>query len=220
MTSRLLAESARYALGSLTGVRDEDLGRATPCAGWDLEQLLHHLADSLAALTELRDLGITPLESVDEVPRDPISAIRRQIATLVAAWNGQTWPATCAIGDRPLASTTVAAVGAIELTAHGWDIYTARHIDRAIPARLAMPLLTLGHMVIPDRTRYPEFAAALPVEASATPSARLLGFLGRSTSRSGHVDRAAVLEQFIARVPYTFELRNCAQWQNRPLDPA
>jgi uncharacterized protein (TIGR03086 family) len=144
--------------------------------------LLHHLSDSLAALTELRDLGITPLESVDAAPSDPISAVRRQITTLIPACNGQTWPATCTIGDRPLASTTAAAVGAIELAAHGWDIYTARHIDRAIPARLAVPLLALGHVVVPDRARYPEFAAPIPVEASATPSARLLGFLGRSTS--------------------------------------
>jgi len=182
MITRLLAESARYARGSLTGVRDADLGRATPCAGWDLERLLHHLADSLAALTELRILGVTPLVRVDAVPGDPICAVRRQITTLIPARNVKTWPATCAIGDRPLASTTVAAIGAIELAAHGWDIYTARDIDRAIPARLAVSLLALGHMVIPDRARYPEFAAPLPVEASATPSARLLGFLGRSTS--------------------------------------
>ncbi len=182
MITRLFAESARYALGSLTGVRHEDLGRATPCAGWDLERLLRHLADSLAALTELRDRGITPLESVETVSGDPISAVRRQITTLLPAWNGQTWPATCTIGDRPLASTTATAVGAIELTAHGWDIYTARHIDCAVPARIAVPLLALGHLVIPDRARYPEFAAPLPVAASATPSARLLGFLGRSTS--------------------------------------
>lgn len=181
MITQLLAESGRYALGSLTGAREEDLGRATPCAGWNLERLLHHFADSLAALTELRVLGITPLESVDAVPGDPITAVRRQITTFIPVWNGQTWPATCAIGDRPLASTTAAAVGAIELAAHGWDIYTARHIDHAIPARLAVPLLALGHMVIPDEARYPEFAASLPVEASATPSARLLGFLGRST---------------------------------------
>ena len=182
MITRLLAESARYALGSLTGARDEDLGRATPCAGWDLEHLLHHFADSLAALTELRVLGVTPLESLDVLRGDPISAVRRQITTLTPGWSEQTWPATCAIGDRPLASTTAAAIGAIELAAHGWDIYTARDIGRAIPVRLAMPLLTLSHMVIPDRARFPEFAAPLPVAASATPSARLLGFLGRSTS--------------------------------------
>jgi uncharacterized protein (TIGR03086 family) len=182
MTTRLLAESARYALGSLTGARHEDLGRTTPCADWDLERLLHHLADSLTALIELRVLGVTPLESVNTVPGDPIRAVRRQITSLIPAWYGQPWPATCAIGDRRLASPTAAAVGAIELAAHGWDIYTARHIDRAIPARLAVPLLALGQIVIPDRARYPEFAAPLSVAASATPSARLLGFLGRSTS--------------------------------------
>jgi len=96
MITRLLAESARYALGSLTGARDEDLGRATPCAGWDLEHLLHHFADSLAALTELRVLGVTPLESLDVLRGDPISAVRRQITTLTPGWSEQTWPATCA----------------------------------------------------------------------------------------------------------------------------
>jgi hypothetical protein len=41
-SGELLERSLAYALGSVAGVEAGSLGRGTPCAGWDLGELLGH----------------------------------------------------------------------------------------------------------------------------------------------------------------------------------
>jgi uncharacterized protein (TIGR03086 family) len=53
----LLERAVAYTLGSLQLVTPEALWRPTPCQGWDLLALLHHMEDSLAALQEAVDLA-------------------------------------------------------------------------------------------------------------------------------------------------------------------
>ena len=63
----LLERAIGYTLGSLQLVTPSSLALPTPCAGWDLHALLHHLEDSIAALQEAVDLAgiaLTPLDPV------------------------------------------------------------------------------------------------------------------------------------------------------------
>lgn len=70
----LLERAIGYTLGSLRLVTPESVAHPTPCAGWDLHALLHHMEDSLAALQEAVDLAgvsLTPLDPIHGVEPDP-----------------------------------------------------------------------------------------------------------------------------------------------------
>jgi uncharacterized protein (TIGR03086 family) len=63
----LLERAIGYTLGSLQLVTPESLAHPTPCPGWDLHALLHHMEDSLAALQEAVDhagISLTPMDPI------------------------------------------------------------------------------------------------------------------------------------------------------------
>ena len=63
---------------------------------------------------------------------------------------------------------------------HGWDIARSCGRHRPIPPALAAEMLEISRLVVTADTRYPLFAAPVPVPAVAGPGAQLLAFLGRN----------------------------------------
>jgi uncharacterized protein (TIGR03086 family) len=185
----LLERAVRYGLESMEAVEAGCLSRPRPCADWDLHALLRHVNDSVGAMREGIELGrvdLVPPEAEDEDgDGDPV-------AGLVAAFRGGTrrllraWTAAgkrgyrIVIGGHPMAAELVAITGAIEIAVHGWDISVACGSDRPIPAELAADLLTLSPLVVHDALRHPLFAAPVAASWLASPSDRLIAFLGRS----------------------------------------
>jgi hypothetical protein len=90
-----------------------------------------------------------------------------------------------AVGDRELTVSMVAAAGAIEIAAHGWDISAACGIHRPVPPGLAAALLPIAPLLIPRATRAGLFADPLPVPEAACPGDRLVAFLGRRPRPGG-----------------------------------
>ncbi|TDC80661.1 hypothetical protein E1285_34385, partial [Actinomadura sp. 7K507] len=73
----LLERAIGFALTSVQVVTPEMMPRRTPCGAWDLEELLLHLRDSLAALGEGARLGRVAMEPEPLVLEDdPVSAVR------------------------------------------------------------------------------------------------------------------------------------------------
>lgn len=177
----LLERSIGYALGSIQGIRYEELGRATPCAGWDLRMLLRHLNDSVAALQEAVDGDQIATSSTEPsaVGTDPAGALRTATARLLGSWTAiPPGDRMVAVGGCPMATSMVASTGALELAVHGWDIAAARGLARPIPPALATELLGTATMLLGDRAGL--FAAPVAVPPAAGPGARLVAYLGRS----------------------------------------
>ncbi|MBD0838129.1 MULTISPECIES: TIGR03086 family metal-binding protein [unclassified Streptomyces] len=173
----LLERSLVYALGSVAEVRGGSLGRGTPCAGWDLEELLGHLDDSMDALYE----GLTG-GRIGLVPRDDRACrFRTRACAVLGAWAAGP-PDEVRIGGRPLDVRIVAAAGAVEIAVHGWDVAQACGRPRPIPATLAADLLRVARLLVAEEDRGVRFAAQVPVPVGAPPDARLLAFLGRHAS--------------------------------------
>ncbi|MFJ8803811.1 TIGR03086 family metal-binding protein [Streptomyces sp. NPDC102487] len=175
----LLERSLAYALGGVAAVPRADLGRPTPCAEWDLGELLQHLDDSLDALHEgvaEGRVGLCPA-----VPAaDPVCAFRARAGALLGAWAAvSAAPLAPAVGDRRLDLGLLAAVGALEIAVHGWDVTQACGRPRPIPAALAADLLPLAPVVVADADRGVRFADPVAVPAGAGPGDVLLAFLGR-----------------------------------------
>lgn len=111
-------------------------------------------------------------------------AVREDVRGLLESW--RRWAAlpgpSCAwirVAGMPLPGDTVAFVGAVELAVHGWDIAQACGRPRPIPVPLALAILRRAPLVADPSTRPVLFAAPVAVPALASPSDRLLAYLGR-----------------------------------------
>jgi uncharacterized protein (TIGR03086 family) len=182
----LLERAIGYALGTVQDVTPQFLWRPTPCPDWDLRLLLYHVNDSLNALREGADagyVGLVPAEGDDDeggTPADLVAAFRHGASRLLGAWTAACRHNTIIpIGDLPLPAGIMAGAGAIEIAAHGWDISQACGQRKPIPPALATGLLSISQVIISGTGRHPQFAAPVTVPALATPSDRLIAFLGR-----------------------------------------
>ena len=178
----LLERALGFTLGSLVLVTPAALGRPTPCRGWDLRALLAHMNDSMLALHEAMAAGFVTLEPEGDFgdPRtDPVTTLKNRACHLMGAWAGLQDPGRVAIGDQGLTATVVAAVGAVEVAVHGWDVAAACGRSRPLPDGLAAELIELCPLFVAPANRPGRFGPPLAVSPLAGPGERLLAFLGR-----------------------------------------
>ncbi|WP_371672462.1 TIGR03086 family metal-binding protein [Streptomyces sp. NBC_00289] len=180
----LLERSLAYALGSVAGVPPGSLGRGTPCAAWNLGELLGHLDDSLDALHEGLTGGRIGLFPGPGPGADPACVFRRRAGAVLGAWAAGP-PDRVLVAERPLDVGVLAAVGAVEIAVHGWDVARACGRSWPIPPALAAGLLPVAWQVVADADRGVRFGAPVDVPPWARPDDRLLGFLGRGDSFPG-----------------------------------
>ncbi|MER7502184.1 maleylpyruvate isomerase family mycothiol-dependent enzyme [Nonomuraea pusilla] len=83
------------------------------------------------------------------------------------------------VGDRWLSRPVVAAVGAMEVAVHGWDVAAACGERRPMPDPLAEELLDLAPLFVAPGDRPGRFAPAVQVMPYASAHERLLAYLGR-----------------------------------------
>ncbi|MCK2221821.1 TIGR03086 family metal-binding protein [Actinomadura sp. ATCC 31491] len=186
----LLERAIDYTLGSLRVVSPDMLCRPTPCAGWTLQRLLTHVTGSLRALNEAAtgDVALVP---------EPVGArraarggdlallVRDDATEVLGTWANVISGGPVSIGDRHLTSPMVAAVGAIEIAVHGWDIARACGEHRPIPPLTAAELLDLARLFVTPADRPHRFGAPRRVVPGASPGARLLAYLGRDPAWPG-----------------------------------
>ncbi|NEE04436.1 TIGR03086 family metal-binding protein [Phytoactinopolyspora halotolerans] len=182
----LLERAITYTRSNLQLITPGDLTDPTPCHGWDLAALLAHMEDSLDALCEAADFGRIDLDDGADRPCIESAAASDVCVRLrTRAIRLLNWSATAlgdepiAIAERPLTASIVTATGALEITAHGWDVAQACGTDRPIPEELAEELLAVAPLLITDADRPARFAAPRDVPESAAAGHRLLAFLGR-----------------------------------------
>ena len=179
----LLGWAISYALTSARLATPQRLPAPTPCAGWDLGVLLHHVSDSVGVLHEAITTGCVgsgPAADDDGPDPDVVASLYRRAGRLLAACT----PAVPAgplvtIGDRDLPTKMAIAAGAIEITVHGWDISAACGSRRPVPPDLAALLLPIAPLFIPPGTRAGLFADPVLVPGRACPGDQLVAFLGR-----------------------------------------
>ncbi|MFI5896270.1 TIGR03086 family metal-binding protein [Actinoplanes sp. NPDC051513] len=175
----VLERSVAYFLGCVTPVSEPLLIRPTPCPRWDLRDLLEHVIDSMSALEEAAtraEVASTPPADAGDV----IAVVRQRATLLLGAWSQARGAFTVRVEQAHLSAPLVAGAGAIELAVHGWDVAQACGEHRPIPPDLADELLDLAVVLIRTGDRPGRFARPLPLPAGASPSDRLLSFLGRA----------------------------------------
>ncbi|WP_433306877.1 TIGR03086 family metal-binding protein [Actinoplanes sp. CA-030573] len=174
----VLERAVAFCLGSVSLVTPALLSRPTPCAAWDLRDLLAHLIDSMAAIEEAASgrVSLVPLPDAAEV----IATARERAARLVGAWAHACGAASVRAEEARLNAPLLAGAGAIELAVHGWDVARACGDPRPIPAALADELLDLAVVLVRPGDRPGRFDRPRPAPPGASPGDQLLSFLGRA----------------------------------------
>lgn len=186
----LLERAVTYAVIVLSQLAPDDLSRPTPCAGWDVRHLLTHLGASCADLAEVADSGrlfANEPESVAEPEpadgADILAGVRDRTGRVLSAWTRMRDFRPAVIGEPYLDRAVVACAGAVEVSAHAWDIARACELGQPFPPSLAADLLPLVPMLIGPADRRDRFAPPVRTRPEAGPAEQLLAFLGRDAYR-------------------------------------
>jgi uncharacterized protein (TIGR03086 family) len=177
----LLERAVSYTRGGLAHVRPEDLTRPTPCERWSLAQLLMHMDDALAAMTEAVSEGTVALHRLppDIALEALLDSIRSRACSLLGSWSLPADADPVALGPRRLARETLGCVGGLEITLHGWDVSQATGLCQPIPEALAAELLPVAREFITDADRPRRFGAPVEVPIGAGAADLLLAHAGR-----------------------------------------
>ena len=173
------AEVARV----VAGVRDDQLGAPTPCAGTPVAGLLAHLAGLATAFrmaAEKTPLSGGPSASPEDLPPDWRTRIPAQLDGLAAAWRRPSaWAGTAEAGGVQMPAPVAAVVALDEVLVHGWDLAVATGQDySADPASVAACTELAAQAAVEEPTPG-LFGAPVPVADDAPPLDRLLGLTGR-----------------------------------------
>ena len=180
----VLERAIAYTLGSLAMVTPAALVRRTPCAAWNLRDLLGHLHDSMAALQEAAESGRVS-SAPAEVGEDVLPLLRDRAVQLLGAWTNADGAALVWVHGKPVTAPLMAGAGAIEVAVHGWDIAAACGLSRPISHDLAEELLDLATVLIRESDRPGRFGPPVAVPATAPLGEQLLAFLGRRPVLTG-----------------------------------
>lgn len=169
----LLERAIGYTRGALSLVTVDLLDAATPCSQWDLEALLRHMDDSLAAFVEAGAVGYVDLTPAHDLPTADrlVQRLRLRACAILDAWTARGEDEPIAVGGAPMPASLIAGVGAVEVAVHGWDVARACGADLPIPPRLADELIDVAESYVSHADRPARFAPVTGVG--------LLGFLGR-----------------------------------------
>jgi len=170
----LLSRGAHLMRASLDEAAQVMPTRPTPCTEWDLGTLVHHISDSVAALTELIS-DATPGPG----PKGGCTQAQFEIQRLLQA-------IAQAPHDRPDIDLT-ALTGAFELTVHAWDINESTGRRAPLPADLVSTLLSHAPVVLGNVDRDGLFNSSYPPSLDqCTDTDRLLALFGRRKERTAN----------------------------------
>lgn len=115
----------------VVGVADDQLGRATPCPDWTVEDLLAHVHQFSTAFTS--NARKEPLQAPSDLAEDWRSAIPEQLDELARAWRDEAaWEGRVSAGGVDMDAADNAVVAIEELTVHGWDLARATGQDFSV----------------------------------------------------------------------------------------
>jgi uncharacterized protein (TIGR03086 family) len=166
----------------VTAVREEDLARPTPCAGWDLEALLAHMTgqnvgfataviDAEPGLVDFAPLPHGGWPASAEALTAALAAAREDRAVLLAEIHP----------NRRFPLRAVVGMHLLDTVVHTWDVATALGDAERPDDELVAAVLEQARLVPagPARTAPgAAFAPALPA-ADLDPWAEALALLGR-----------------------------------------
>jgi uncharacterized protein (TIGR03086 family) len=183
MTTSLDLQPAASRMARLVeGVRDDALGRPTPCERYTVGDLLDHIAGfalAFRAAAEKHPLDGAAAGDAANLAPDWRGRIPRDVQALADAWRDpEAWTGMTGAGGVELPGEVAGVVALDELVIHGWDLAKAT----GQPAQYEGPELEAVHAMVQQfRAGGIEglFGPEVAVRDDAPLLERILGLAGR-----------------------------------------
>jgi uncharacterized protein (TIGR03086 family) len=175
----VLADATAY----VSHVSDDDLQRSTPCAGWDLRQLLDHMVGQHLGFARVVRTGTAPADAYRPVPFTP-TAWRTSVDEMLAAFARADLEARVVEVElepvRPLPVSFLLTAQILDTVVHTWDVAAALG-EPFTPGPVETDFVLRVATSIPDDDRRdrPCAAFAHARDTQGTPWEQALGALGR-----------------------------------------
>ncbi|WP_131743139.1 TIGR03086 family metal-binding protein [Actinomadura roseirufa] len=179
-------DRAHQALRStVAGVPAGAWRRPTPCAEWNVAQVLQHAAgDQLAyasAITGAPGPDFDPFAPSGALDRAPADLLDPALAASAAAW--ATIAPDAAQAPVPLPPHSLppwlgSGAAALDAAVHAWDIAVATGQESPLTGALARDLLIVAKEIVEPLRQYGAYAPAIEAEDTGDVTA-LLHYLGR-----------------------------------------
>jgi uncharacterized protein (TIGR03086 family) len=189
MGAELLSQAYVSTSGVLAGVSVADLDGATPCASWQVREVINHLVSGAGWFATIAATGETPSGgSAGDEPNfsagDFKDVFAEGSARCVAAFEAD--GAMERIMKLPFGEMPGSAfvnLATVDTFAHGWDLAKATGQSTDLNPELAAQLLVIAQGFLPDTLRGAEgeapFGPELEAPAGACAADQLAAFLGR-----------------------------------------
>lgn len=187
-----LERALRVARATLAEVRPGQYGDPTPCASWNVEQLITHLVGATYWFADTVETGVAPTgehdqsESVADIAGDPLGAFDAGAARAVTAFSAP--GALDRMVELPFGAMPAGvflALAVNDVFTHAWDLAKATGQATDLDPDLAGELLGIVRMAIGPEFRGPDgsgapFGPEVPASPAAPLADQLAAFLGRT----------------------------------------
>jgi uncharacterized protein (TIGR03086 family) len=185
-TWTVITESLDLLEAAAAAVGDASRQAPTPCAQWNVTQVLQHAAGDQLAWAGAIGVGTGPAEN-PFAPSGHLEAgvddlIKPALAVARAAWSGVDGhddAVPTPLPQGPLPAPVAAGACALDAAVHAWDIAAAIGRPGFLPGALAAQLLPAARAVVEPLRAYGAYAAALAPQFDDDGAAELLRYLGR-----------------------------------------
>jgi uncharacterized protein (TIGR03086 family) len=168
----------------VAAVSADQLGDPSPCEGWDVATLLHHIVYGNLWVTPL--VGGETIEQVgdrlegDVLGSDFVAAYDRSAEQAAAAFKAPgAMDAPCAVSYGPVPGSVYCGHRFIDVLVHGWDVAQATGGNTDLPPDLVEACLEVVMPQLDMLEGSGAYGSHHDVPNGASPQARLLALLGR-----------------------------------------
>lgn len=165
---------------AVTGVKPDDLSKPTPCSEFNVKELLNHIIAGLGMLRTAASGGdAKPPESniVGDDPAKQYAEARSELLEVLKEPGVFDKPWSMPFGQMP--GKMMAGIAFMEHLTHAWDVRKATGQSTELPEDVVNECLELVQPM-DQMLRMPGVCGpAVPVGDDATPTQKLVAFMGR-----------------------------------------
>ncbi|ORV89298.1 hypothetical protein AWC11_13920 [Mycobacterium interjectum] len=182
----MAAEALDLLIDAVDQIPPDSWGQPSNLEGWSVRDLVGHATGSAAkivTLVEGGELWDRPSQPADWVCEDPAARLRELAARLTGALPGADMHAMRPSPQGEVPLHRALTYPASDLAMHSWDVHASQGRFIELPDDLLALCRGLVESVPENLLRRPGgFGPARPAPEGATPTARLMAYLGRSVS--------------------------------------
>ncbi|WP_370948210.1 TIGR03086 family metal-binding protein [Amycolatopsis sp. cg5] len=177
VTDQLAAAEAtlKICVATLHRLGPDDGTRQTPCADFNVDQVVEHLLGSLSSLSAIAGKPLeTPADGTHEAR---VAASGRHA---IDAWRARGLDGVVQAGPVERDAALTAAIMSLELLVHAWDVEVALGRTLDVSDQLCSYVLEQARQVVIPPMRAGRFGPEVAAPEDATGLERLIAFTGRT----------------------------------------